>query len=135
VGLAFGAFYLLHLVRGLGAMAEYADMPWVQAMGAELGWRPVALLAALGVSVGLGSGFGGGQLWADAVRFTGLTLSLVPAVWVVVGAAVLAQGLVPRVSTAVGWTVLGTGIVTLTALAAALLVGGLWALRRRDLPA
>ncbi|WP_017587727.1 hypothetical protein [Nocardiopsis ganjiahuensis] len=216
---------------GAGAMAEYADMPWVRGMGAELGvapadtfftyvvfvfvfpvaaqalftalrirreetsgtaelllsgptgrtaWAlahagaalaaPVALLAVLGVSVGLGSGLGGGQLWADVARFTGLTLSLAPAVWVVVGVAVLAQGLVPRLSTAVGWTALGAGIVTeiavktglipellflllspfahvnpyyqgsvitypaLTALAAALVAAGVWALRRRDLP-
>lgn len=224
MGLAMG-----HL--GTGAMAEYADMPWVRAMAAEMGvapadtfftyvifvfvfpvaaqalftalrirreesagtaelllsgptgrtsWAlaqvgvalaaPVALLAVLGVFVGVGSGLGGGQVGADVVRFTTLTLSLAPAVWVVVGAAVLAQGLVPRLSTAVGWTVLGVGIVTeivvkiglvpeslfllvspfahvnpyyqssmvtypvLTALAAVLVVGGLWALRRRDLP-
>lgn len=216
---------------GTGAMAAYADMTWVRSMGAELGmapadtfftyvifvfvfpiaaqalftalrirreetmgtaelllsgptgrtaWvlahvgaalvAPVALLVALGVSVGVGSGLAGGETGADIARFTALTLSLSPAVWVVVGVAVLAQGLVPRVSTAVGWTALGTGIVTeivvktglvpellfrllspfahvnpyyqetvatyplLSALAAALLAAGLWALRRRDLP-
>lgn len=133
---------------------------------------PVVLLAALGVSVGLGSGLAGaGQPGADIVRFTTLTLSLAPAVWVVVGVTVLTQGVVPRLSAAVGWTALGVGIVTeilvkvalvpevlflllspfahvnpsyrssmvtypvLTALAGALLTAGLWALRRRDLPA
>lgn len=158
---------------GAGAMAEYADMPWVRDMGAELGvapadtfftyvvfvfvfpiaaqalftalrirreessgtaelllsgptrrtaWAlahvgaalaaPVVLLAVLGVSVGLGTGLAGGQTGADVARFTVLTLSLAPAVWVVVGVAVLAQGLLPRLSVAVGWTALGAGVVT-----------------------
>ncbi|GAB3706993.1 exporter of polyketide antibiotics [Nocardiopsis oceani] len=158
---------------GTGAMAEYADMPWVRAMASEMGvapadtfftyvifvfvfpvaahalftalrirreetagtaelllsgptgrsaWAvahvgaalaaPVVLLAALGTSVGLGSGLAGGQTGADIARFTVLTLSLAPAVWVVVGATVLVQGLVPRLSAAVGWTALGVGIVT-----------------------
>lgn len=158
---------------GTGAMAEYADMPWVRGMGAELGvapadtfftyvifvfvfpvaaqalftalrirreesagtaelllsgptgrgaWAlahagsalaaPVALLAVLGVSVGLGTGLAGGQTGSDIARFTVLTLSLAPAVWVVVGVAVLAQGLVPRLSAAVGWTALAVGVVT-----------------------
>ena len=166
---------------GTGAMAEYADMPWVRSMGAELGvapadtfftyvvfvfvfpvaaqalftalrirreesagtaelllsgptgrgaWAlahvgaalvaPVVLLAVLGVSVGLGTGLAGGQAGADVARFTALTLSLAPAVWVVVGVAVLAQGLVPRLSAALGWTALGAGIVTEIAVKAGL---------------
>lgn len=216
---------------GAGAMVEYAPLPWVQAMAAELGVPPadtfftyvifvfvfpiaayavfatlrirreesagraelllsgpagrsrwvlahagaaavfaVVLLAALGLSVGLGSGIGGGQLWTDLVRFTGLTLSVAPSVWVLVGVTVLAHGLRPRLSAAVAWAALGVGIVTeiavktglvpeavflvlspfahvnpyyrsslavyplLTLLALVLVAGGVWAIRRRDLP-
>lgn len=157
---------------GAGAMAEYAQLPWVRAMAAELGVPPadtfftyvifvfvfpiaaysvhaalrvrreessgtaelllsgptgrsawllahtvaaglfaVVLLVVLGLSVGLGSGLDSGQVRADILRFTGLTLSVTPAVWVVVGATALAHGLVPRLSAAVGWTVLGVGII------------------------
>ncbi|WP_017573761.1 hypothetical protein [Nocardiopsis halotolerans] len=217
---------------GAGAMAEYAGMPWVRALTAELdvapadtffvyvifafvfpiaaqavltalrvrqeestgagelllagptgrtGWAlahaaaaftvPVLLLAVFGVSIGLGSGLGGGGVWADIARFTGLTLSLAPAVWVVVAVTVAAHGAVPRLCAAVGWTVLSVGILTeiavkaglvpealflvvspfphvnpyyqstpfahllLVALAAAITAAGMWALRRRDLPA
>ncbi len=225
MGLAMGR-------TGAEAMAEYADMPWVRAMAAEMGvapadtffvyvvfafvfpvaahavltalrvraeenagtgelllagptgrtaWAlahaaaafaaPVVLLAALGVAVGLGAGPGGERVWADVVRFTALTLSLVPAVWVVVAVTLLAHGAVPRACAAVGWGFLSVGILTeiavkanlvpdvvfvlvspfahvnpyyretsaayplLTALAAVLTAAGLWALRRRDLPA
>ncbi|MCK9868493.1 antibiotic ABC transporter [Nocardiopsis dassonvillei] len=225
MGLAMGR-------TGAQAMAEYADMPWVRAMAAELGvepadtffvyvvfafvfpvaahavltalrvraeenagtgelllagptgrtaWAlahaaaafaaPVVLLAALGVAVGLGAGLGGERVWFDVGRFTALTLSLAPAVWVVVAVTLLAYGTVPRACAAVGWGFLALGILTeiavkvnlvpdavftlvspfahvnpyyreswasyplLAALAAVLTAVGLWALRRRDLPA
>ncbi|CAL9331246.1 antibiotic ABC transporter [Nocardiopsis dassonvillei] len=225
MGLAMGR-------TGAQAMAEYADMPWVRAMAAELGvepadtffvyvvfafvfpvaahavltalrvraeenagtgelllagptgrtaWAlahaaaaftaPVVLLAALGVAVGLGAGLGGERVWFDVGRFTALTLSLAPAVWVVVAVTLLAYGTVPRACAAVGWGFLALGVLTeiavkvnlvpdavftlvspfahvnpyyrgtwasyplLAALAAVLTAVGLWALRRRDLPA
>ncbi|CAL9367999.1 Multidrug efflux system permease protein [Nocardiopsis dassonvillei] len=157
---------------GAGAMAEYADSPWVRAMAGAMNvapedaffvyvvfvfvfpiaaqavlsllrvrreeaagtgelllsapvgrvrWAlshlavaflgPVVLLAALGAAVGAGSVLGGGGTAAGVLRFTGLTLSLVPAVWVVVAIAFLAFGAVPRLCAAVGWAALAVGIL------------------------
>ncbi|NYH54811.1 ABC-2 type transport system permease protein [Nocardiopsis arvandica] len=174
---------------GAGAMAEYADMPWVRAMAAELhvapadtffvyvvfafvfpiaaqavltalrvreeeragtgelllagptgrtGWAlahaaaaftaPVVLLLVLGAAVGAGSGAGGGEVWAGVARFTALTLSLAPAVWVVVAVTVLAHGAVPRLCAAVGWSVLAVGILTEVAVKAGLVPEALFLL-------
>lgn len=217
---------------GAGAMADYADMAWVQDMGAELGvapedtfftyvilvfafpiaghaiftalrirreetagtaelllagplrrrtWAlahatagfiyPVMLLIVLGVAVGTGSGLGGGRYGADIARFTVFTVSLSPAVWALVGIAVLLHGVLPRLAVAVSWSMLGIGIlaeiavktgvvpevvfllvspfphvnphyqanwapyVLLPLLSLGFVTIGLWALRRRDLPA
>ncbi|MEU0489225.1 antibiotic ABC transporter [Nocardiopsis sp. NPDC006139] len=165
VGLAMG-------VVGAGAMAEYAGAPWVRAMADALGvaprdaffvyvvfvlvfpiaaqavlavlrlrreeaagtaelllsgpvgrvrWAlahlavaflgPAVLLAVLGTAVGAGVFLGGPGSAADLVRFTGLTLSLVPSVWVVAAVAFLAYGALPRLCAALGWAALGTGIL------------------------
>lgn len=167
---------------GAGAMSEYADMAWVQAMGAEMGtapedtfftyvilvfvfpvaghaihtalrarreeiagtaelllagplsrstWvlvhaaagflYPVLLLLVLGIAVGTGSGLGGGSFGPDIAEFTGFTVSLAPAVWVLVGIAIGAHALVPRCATAVGWAMLAIGIFTEIAVKAGLI--------------
>ncbi|NYI99177.1 ABC-2 type transport system permease protein [Streptomonospora nanhaiensis] len=72
---------------------------------------PAVLLAVLGVAVGTGQALGGEGEAADVLRFTGLTLSLVPAVWVVVAAAFLAFGALPRLCAAVGWAALAVGVL------------------------
>ncbi|MEU0242272.1 antibiotic ABC transporter [Nocardiopsis sp. NPDC006198] len=71
---------------------------------------PAVLLAVLGVAVGAGSTLSTGSA-ADVVRFTGLTLSLTPAVWVVVAVAFLAFGALPRLCTAIGWAALAVGVL------------------------
>ena len=71
---------------------------------------PVVLFLVLGLALGFGSAAAGGDL-AGVAQMLGLTLSLTPAVWVVVGATMLAFGLLPRACALLAWAVLGVGIV------------------------
>ena len=132
---------------------------------------PAVLLAVLGIAVGSGSVLGGEGSVGDILRFSSLTLSLTPAVWVICAVTFLAYGALPRLCTALGWTALAVGVLAeiavktgavpqvlflfaspfahvnpyyrmtdtapllLTLLTVVLTVAGLWALRRRDLPA
>ncbi|MFC5377144.1 hypothetical protein [Brachybacterium sacelli] len=73
---------------------------------------PVLLLIVLGIAVGIGSGLGGGHYGADIARFTTFTVSLAPAIWVLVGITILAHSVVPRRAAAVSWSLLGIGIFT-----------------------
>ncbi|PSK98428.1 ABC-2 type transport system permease protein [Murinocardiopsis flavida] len=99
---------------GLGELllsGPTARTRWALAhLGAAFGC-PVLLLATLGAAVGAGSALAGGPV-GDIVRFAAFTVTLVPAVWVVVGATVLAFGLAPRACAVVAWAVLGVGIGT-----------------------
>ncbi|MFI9558247.1 ABC transporter permease [Nonomuraea endophytica] len=61
---------------------------------------PALLLAVLGGMAGLA--YDGGPL-----RVAGATLAYLPAVWTVVGVAVLLFGVLPRLAAAVSWSVLG----------------------------
>lgn len=72
---------------------------------------PALLLLVLGATVGAGSALGSGPV-GDVARFAAFTLSLVPAVWVIVGVVVLAFGFVPRACIAIAWCALGIGIAT-----------------------
>jgi ABC-2 type transport system permease protein len=65
------------------------------------------LLAVAGVATGLGYGVRAGSTGAEVPRMLGAGISLLPAVLVVGGIAVLAFGLVPRWSVPVMWTVVG----------------------------
>ncbi|MHA6623118.1 ABC transporter permease [Pseudonocardia sp. DLS-67] len=63
---------------------------------------PVLLQASLGLGLGTGRG--------DPSHALGITLPLVPAIWVVVGVTVAAFGLTPRWAPAVGWFTVVVGI-------------------------
>ncbi|WP_157245899.1 ABC transporter permease [Nonomuraea typhae] len=65
---------------------------------------PVLLLAVLGAMAGL-------TYDGDALRVAGATLAYLPAVWTVVGVAVLLSGALPRLAGAVSWSVLGLILV------------------------
>jgi ABC-2 type transport system permease protein len=73
---------------------------------------PVILLVILGFGFGLGSGIQSGDLSGNIARMLRLTISLVPAVWVIVGITMAAIGLLGRGSTVIGWTALAVGILT-----------------------
>lgn len=85
---------------------------WALAHAAAGFLYPIMLLTVLGIAVGAGSGLGGGQFGADIARFTLFTVSLAPAVWVLVGIAIVTHGLVPRLAVALSWAMLGVGILT-----------------------
>ncbi|MGC4804911.1 ABC transporter permease [Micromonospora sp. DT233] len=78
---------------------------------------PVVMLAATGLATGLSYGLSVGDVAGRVPRLTGAALAHVPAVWVLVGLAVLLFGLLPRFSVPMAWA----------ALAACLLLGQLGA--------
>lgn len=72
---------------------------------------PPVLLTVLGVTVGAGSVLGTDGTAGDIIRFTTFTLSLVPAVWVIVAVTFLAFGAVPRLCSVLGWSALALGVL------------------------
>ena len=72
---------------------------------------PTVLLTVLGVAVGTGSVLGTEGAAGDVTRFTAFTLTLVPAVWVIVAITFLAFGVVPRLCVALGWSALAVGVL------------------------
>ncbi|MFI7433346.1 ABC transporter permease [Micromonospora haikouensis] len=78
---------------------------------------PAVVLVVTGLVTGLAYGLSIGDVAGRVPRLTGAALAHVPAVWVLVGVAVLLFGLLPRVSVGVAWA----------ALAACLLLGQLGA--------
>ncbi|MEO3776045.1 ABC transporter permease [Micromonospora sp. B11E3] len=79
---------------------------------------PAVMLAVTGLVTGLAYGISVGDVAGKVPRLTGAALAQVPAVWVLVGLAVLLFGLLPRISVGAAWG----------ALAACLLLGQLGAI-------
>ena len=67
---------------------------------------PVVMLAATGLATGLSYGLSVGDVAGRLPRLTGAALAHVPAVWVLVGLAVLLFGLLPRFSVPTAWAAL-----------------------------
>lgn len=83
---------------------------------------PAVMLAVTGLVAGLAYGLSAGDVVGRTARLTGAAVAHVPAVWVLVGLAVLLFGLLPRVSTGAAWG----------ALAGCLLLGQLGAVLELD---
>jgi ABC-2 type transport system permease protein len=79
----------------------------------------VLLQLSLGIGLGIGAAVTTGEP-GELVRALGLTLPLVPAVWVIVGVTLLAFGLSGRSAPVAGWLVVSIGIIAEIAVKAGL---------------
>jgi ABC-2 type transport system permease protein len=68
---------------------------------------PTIVLAALGVTMGVGYGLGAGDLPHQLPRLLARAMSTLPAVWVMAGIATTLYGLRPSLATGVTWAALG----------------------------
>lgn len=64
---------------------------------------PTLMLAALGLTIGLGYGLSAGDLAGELPRLLGRTLVTLPAVWVMAGLAMALYGLLPRLAAPATW--------------------------------
>ena len=69
------------------------------------------LQIVLGLAAGLGWGLSIGDVGSVLPRVLGMSISKIPAVWVMVGITALLYGLLPRVSTILSWSFLALFII------------------------
>jgi ABC-2 type transport system permease protein len=67
---------------------------------------PAVMLAALGLTIGLGYDLGAGNIGRDLPRLLGRALLPLPAVWVMAGLAMALYGLLPRLAAPATWAAL-----------------------------
>lgn len=87
----------------------------------RIGWMSSYLIIAfagsaflqivLGLAAGLGWGLSIGDVGSVLPRVLGMSISKIPAVWVMVGITALLYGLLPRVSTILSWSFLALFII------------------------
>jgi len=102
-----GDAYLFTIMYVLAqVVSAYALMATLRMRSEETEGRAEAVLAALGLTVGLLSGLSVGDVGGELPRLFGRTMAALPAVWVMTGIAAAAYGLVPRFAAALSWSAL-----------------------------
>lgn len=97
----------------------YSRTRWAGSHLAVALTAPLLLQLCLGIGLGLGTAATTGDA-SELGRALGLTLPLVPAVWVIIGVTLLAFGLSGRSAPVVGWLAASVGIIAEIAVKAGL---------------
>ncbi|MGH8931130.1 MAG: ABC transporter permease, partial [Egibacteraceae bacterium] len=98
--------------RADSVLATSAGRPrWAASHLVFAGGGPAVLLAALGVTIGLGYGLGTGDVSGQLPRVLAAAMAYLPAVWVMAGLAAALYGLLPRLAAPVSWAALAVEFV------------------------
>jgi ABC-2 type transport system permease protein len=122
-GLAVAGFAIAAVLRLRTEETEERGDPVLATTVGRIGWAlshvviavtgTVAILAVIGLGVGLGYGARSGSLGHEIARLVGAGLAQAPAAVVIAGLAVALFGIAPRASVTVSWSVLGAAVMLL----------------------